>query len=130
MIKRIRERIRRNPRRPMRQMAKSIDMSPRTMRQLVHKDLKMSSFTLQKRKTLSAAVKQKRLERSKVLLKEFRSGMVGEIVWSDKKIFTVEFAHNQRNDRIIGRNVKKISYKQKNMYWTMKPASIIVWDAV
>ena len=75
-------------------MAKSIDMSPRTMRQLVHKDLKMSSFTLQKRQTLSAAVKQKRLERSKVLLKEFRSGLAGVIVWLDEKIFTVKFAHN------------------------------------
>ena len=44
-------------------MAKSIDMSPRIMRRLVHKDLKMFSFTLQKRQTLSAAVKQKRLEK-------------------------------------------------------------------
>ena len=84
----------------MRQMAKFIDMSPRTIRRLVHKDLKMSSFTLQKRQTLSAAVKQKRLERSKVLLKEFRSGTVGAIVWSDEKIFTVKFAHNRRNDSI------------------------------
>ena len=100
MIKWIRERIRRNTRRSMWQMAKSIDMSPRTMRRLVHKDLKMSSFTLQKRQTLSAAVKQKRLERSKVLLKEFMSGTAGAIVWSDEKIFTIKFTHNRRNDSI------------------------------
>ena len=100
------------------------------MRRLFHKDLKMSSFTLQKRQTLSAAVKQKRLERSKVLLKEFRSGMAGAIVWSDEKIFTVKYAYNQRNDKIIGRNVKEIPYNQKNMYQTMKPASIMDWAAV
>ena len=111
-------------------MAKSIDMSPRTMRQLFHKDLKMSSFTVQKRQTLSAAVKQKKLERSKVLLKKFRSGMAGAIVWSDEKIFTVKFAHNQRNDRIIGRNIKEIPYNQKTMYQTMKPTSIMVWATV
>ena len=111
-------------------MAKSIDISPRTMRRLVHKDLKMSSFTLQKRQTLSAAVKQKRLERSKVLLKEFRSGTAGAIVWSDEKIFTVKCAHNRRNDRIIGRNVKEIPYNQKTVYQTMKPASVMVWAAV
>ena len=111
-------------------MAKSIDISPRTMRQLVHKDLKMSSFTLQKRQTLSAAVKQKRLKRSKVLLKEFRSGTAGAIVWSDGKIFTVKFARNRRDDRIIGRNVKEIPYTQKIVYQTMKPASVMVWAAV
>ena len=97
-------------------MAKSIDMSPRTMRRLVHKDWKMSSFTLQKRQPLLAAVKQKRLERSKVLLKEFRSGMTGAIVWSDEKIFTVKFTHNRRNDRTIGRNIKEIPYNQKTVY--------------
>ena len=110
-------------------MAKSIDMSPRTMRQLFHKDLKISSFTFQKRQILSAAVKQKRLERSKVLLKEFRSGTAGAIVWSDEKIFTVKFFHNRRNDKIIGRNVKEIPYNQKTVYQTMKQASVMVWAA-
>ena len=69
MIKRIQEKIR-NPKRSIRRLAKTSEMSPRTMRRLVHEDLKMSSFTLQKRQALFAAVKQnKRLERSKILLK-------------------------------------------------------------
>ena len=93
-------------------------MSPRTMRRLVHKDLKMSSFTLQKRQALSAVVKQKRLERSKILLKKFRSGTAGKIVWSDEKIFTVEMAHNRRNDRIIG-SIKDIPCDQKTVHRTM-----------
>ena len=88
-------------------------MSPQTMRQLVYEDLKMSSFTLQKRQALSTAVKQKRLERSKILLKKFKSGTAGKIVWSDEKIFTVEMAHNRRNDRIIGRSIKDIPCDQK-----------------
>ena len=76
----------------------------------------MFSFTLQKRQTLSGTVKQKRLERSKVFLKKFRSGTAGEIVWSDEKIFTVEMAHNRRKERIIKRNVKDIPYDQKTVY--------------
>ena len=91
-------------------------MSPRTMRQLVHEDLKMSSFTLQKRQALSAVMKQKRLERSKILLKKFRSGMASKIIWSNEKIFTVEMAHNQRNDRIIGRSIKDIPCNQKTVH--------------
>ena len=92
MIKRIREKIRRNSKRSIRRLAKTSEMNTRTMRRLVHEDLKMFSFALQKRQALSAAVKQKRLERSKILLKKFRSGTAGKIVWSDEKIFTVQMA--------------------------------------
>ena len=105
-------------------------MSPRTMRRLVHEDLKMSSFTLQKRQALSAAVKQKRLGKSKILLKKFRSGTASEIVWSNEKIFTVEMAHNQRNDRIIGRSTKDISCDQKTVHHTMKPVSVTFWATI
>lgn len=114
----------------MRLLAKTAGVSPRTMRRVVNEDLKMSSFTLQKRQTLSSAVKQKIFERSKTLLRELKSGISGEIVWSDEKIFTVEMAHNRRNDRIIGKNAKDIPYDQKTVYRTMKPASVMVWAAV
>ena len=102
-------------------------MSPKNMRRLVYEDLKMSSFTLQKRQALSAAVKQKRLERSKILLKKFKSGTAGEIVWSDEKILTVEMAQNRRNDKIIGRRIKYIPCDQKKVHRTMKPVSVMVW---
>ena len=80
MIKCIQKKFRRNLKRSIRRLVKTSEMSPRTMRPLVHEDLKMSSFTLQKRQALSAAVKQKRLKRSKILLKKFRSGTAGKIV--------------------------------------------------
>lgn len=129
-IKVVRERVRRNPQRSMRKMAKETDMSARTMRRLVHEDLGMSSFVLQKRQTLSEASKQKRLERSRCLLKELKSCTAGEIVWSDEKIFTVERAHNRRNDRVLGRKSSDIPYEVKNVHRTMKPASVMVWAAV
>ena len=52
IIKRILEIIRRNPKRSIRRLAKTSETSPRTMRRLVHEDLKMSFFTLQKRQAL------------------------------------------------------------------------------
>ena len=63
-------------------------------------------------------------------LKEFWFGMAGKIVWSDEKIFTVEFGHNQKNDRILERNVEEILYNPKTVYQTMKPTSVMVWAAV
>jgi len=129
-IKAVRERIRRNPRRSMRKMAKETNMSARTMGRLVHDDLKMSSFTLQKRQSLSETVKSKRHERSKILLNELKSGTAGEVIWSDEKIFTVEQAHNGRNDRVIGKKSSDIPSNMKTVYRTMKPASVMVWAAI
>ena len=51
---------------------------------------------------IAMAAKQKRFERSKVLLNELKRDTAGETVGSDGKIFTVEQAHNHRNDRVIG----------------------------
>ena len=129
-VKVIRERIRRNPKRSMRKMAKETGMSVRSLGRIVHNDLKMSSFTLQKRQSLSEAVKLKRLERSKVLLNELKSGMAGETIWSDEKIFTVELAHNRRNDRVLGKKSSDIPYDIKTVHRTMKPQSVMVWAAI
>ena len=100
------------------------------MTRLVNENLKMSSFTLQKRQALFAVVKQKRFERSKILLKKFRSGTASKIVWSNEKIFTVEMAYNRRNDRIIGRSIKDIPCDQKTVHRIVKPVSVMVWAAV
>ena len=54
MMKCIRERIRRNPRRRLLTIRKTTaNMRPRNIRRLVHKDRKMFSFTLQKEINLS-----------------------------------------------------------------------------
>ena len=109
------------------------------MGRLVHEDLGMSSFTLQKRQTFSKAAKQKKLSQKKTLskaakqkkklLNELKRGTAGETVWSDEKIFTIEQAHS-RNDRVIGRKVSDIPYERKTVYRRMKPASIMVWAAI
>ena len=129
MIKAIHLRIWRNRKRSLRKMAKQTKMSPWTMRRLVHEDLGMS-FALQKRQALSRATKQKRFERSKVLLNELKRAKAGETVWSDKKIFTIEQAHNRRNDGVIGSKVSDIPYKRNTVYRRMKPASIMVWAGI
>ena len=96
-------------------MAKSIDMSFRTMRRLVHKDLKMSSLTLQKRQTLSAAVKQKRLERSKVFLKKFRSAR-------RVRLFNQMRRSSELNSLIIE---EMIVYESHELFGVLRPQSQI-----
>ena len=74
----------------------------------------MYPYKLQKCQLLSEATKQKRLQRSKALLRRHKDGTLRNIIFSDEKLFTVE---------AIPGNAKKIMK-------TQKAASLMVWAAV
>ena len=70
-------------------MAKEHKISEWTMKGLVKDDLKKKSLKIQKKQSLSQAQKIKWVNRSSLLLNKLCHGMAGEVVWSDKKIFTI-----------------------------------------
>ena len=69
-IKRVREKVRRNPARSMRKLAKEEGVSHTTMQRIVKKDLNLIPYKKVKVQLLSKATKAKRLTQSKVLLDE------------------------------------------------------------
>ena len=130
-IKRVREKIRRNTRRSMRKLARQESTSQTTMRNIVKRDLGLSPFRLELKQFLTAETKAKRFERSRVLLDEIRNNtQLGEIVFSDEKVFTVEQAFNRKNDTIIAATAKDIPKSLKTVSRRQKPQSVMVWGAV
>ncbi|XP_014788625.1 uncharacterized protein LOC106882455 [Octopus bimaculoides] len=85
LIKNVREKIRRNPRRSMRRMAKEEQTSPRITRRICKSDLKLSPYKLQKRQLLSTPTIEKRL-----LLNSIKDGTLRNIIFSDEKLFSVQ----------------------------------------
>jgi hypothetical protein len=84
----------------MSKMAKEMGMSKKSIRNIVHKDLGLLSFKIIQRQYLTDLQKRKKLARSTILLNELKtSTQAGEIVFSDKKLFTVESKINVQNDR-------------------------------
>ena len=98
LIKKVREKICRNPRRLMKKLAKKYQVSEKTIQRIVKKDLHIFTFAIQKRQALTRLQKEKRKFRATKLLDEITSSLTGGIVWSDEKIFTVEQTHNRKND--------------------------------
>ena len=82
----------------MRKMAKELKISQRTMHRICHDDLKMSPYKLQKRQLIPEATIEKRLARSKLLLKRLKNGMLQNLISTDEKLFTVQQVHNHQND--------------------------------
>lgn len=130
-INAVREKIRRNPKRSMRRMAAETGMSATTMRELVHKDLGMSSFKMERRHFFTDAQKEKRLRRSKILLNELRRDTdAHEVVFSDEKLFSIEACFNRKNDLVIGRTSKDVPKNARVIARRQKPASVMVWAGV
>ena len=67
----------------------------------------------------------KRRERSKTQLE-----MLENDVFSDEKMFTVEVAHNRKNDLVIGTSAQSIPDEYRTVTKQQKPASVMVWAAV
>ena len=81
----------------MREMAKDMNMSEKTMRNIVKNDLGPTLLKMQTRHQLTDLQKEKRLAREKILLNKFKDDTgANEIVFTDKKLFTVEASSTVR----------------------------------
>ena len=87
MIKAVRERVRRNPKRSARQMAKDINVSVTSMRTIVKNDIQLSLYKIRK----------KNLERTWFHLGELKAG-TAQKDFSDEKLFAIEATVNYQND--------------------------------
>ena len=101
VIKAVQERVRRNPKRSVRQMAKDMNVSVTSMRTIMTKVLQLFPYKKRKRQFLTPLQKHKRLERAQLLLRELKAGTAEqEIIFLDEKLFTIEAQINNQNDRV------------------------------
>ena len=96
----------------------------------VEKNLGTYPYKLQKSQMLSEVTKQKRVQRAKGLLKRHKDGTLKNLVFSNKKIFTVEAAFNHQNDRVQSKSLLAKPEGMKKIHRSQKPASLIVWAAL
>lgn len=130
LIKRVREKIRRNPRRSMRKLAKDHNVGVTTMHKLVREDIGVKPFKLQYRQLLSAPTRQKRLERSKLLLDWHADHDDVIMIYSDEKLCDISQKFNKQNDRILCNKAESIDPDERIAGKAQKSASIMVWAAV
>lgn len=122
----VQARIKRNLRRT-RSLARDFKMDPKTMRNLLSKDLKMKNRAVVPRHFISSKQKELRVTRSRRILSWLKSNSGLVTVFSDEKLFYVDPAHNCRNDRYLAsgpvedvpENIR-IAQKNKN------PAKVMV----
>lgn len=131
VVNAVRERMRRNPKRSIRKLAKDMNVSNTSMRTIVRKDLRLSPYKMRKRQFLTPLQKQKRLERAQILLRELKTDTAAqEIIFSDEKLFTIEAQFNNQNDRVYAKSSADIKDSVRTVYRRQKPSSLMVWAAI
>lgn len=131
IVKRIREKIRRNPKRSIRQMAKDENISATSMRRIVHKNLQKYPYKIQKAHGLTQKMMDTRKSRCKELLKRFPTpARASSILFTDECLFTVEQFVNHQNDRVLAGSLQEASQKGRIASRTAHPQAIMAFGAV
>lgn len=126
----VRKRIKRDPHRSMRKMAKQLNVSRETMRRIVKLKLGLVPYRMQKAAILSEKNKKVRLERVRGLLARTRSGEHKRTLFSDEKLFTVEAVYNPQNNRVLAKSPEDARNKGKVVNKASHPLQIMVWAGV
>ena len=130
IVQAVMKRVKRNPRRSMRKTASQLGISRSSMHRIFKNDLGLTAYKKQPRQLLSAASKQKRHDRGKMMLAEMQRAVDNVFIWSDEKIFTVEAVTNTQNDRLYAHNAEDLPEGSRTHFRRMKPAGVMVWAAV
>lgn len=79
---------------------------------------------------ISASSKEKRLNRGKTLLAEMKHDVNKVLIWSDKKIFTVEVVANMRNDRFYACKAGDLPERSRSHSCHQKTTSLMAWATI
>ncbi|KAF2886382.1 hypothetical protein ILUMI_01255 [Ignelater luminosus] len=130
MVRKVKKRLERNPRRSGNQMAKELNISQSSIRRILQNELQVKAYKKQKAHDLTPNQKKVRFERAKELLRLAASGEFPNIVFSDEKNFPIEQFVNTQNDRVYLTERTYENLKHRLVTRSNYPSQIMVWAAV
>ena len=129
MVRKVKKRLDRNPRRSGRKMARQLNISQYTNRQILKNELGVKAFKIQKVQDLTKVQKKVRLVRAKELLRWTESGELPNQVFSGEKPFVVQQFVNKQNYRVyLPSSAENLQLRLATR--TQAPAMVMVWAAI
>lgn len=129
-IKRVREKIRRNPARSARKLAKEENIDRESMRRIIKVELGLRPYRKRKMHGLTAKQKLTRIQRCKMLLKRHGKKKVEKIIFSDEKLFVMQQSHNPKNDVVYSLCIQDIPEHLRAVQRFQNTSAVMVWGAV
>lgn len=130
MVKALKARIRRNPRRTQKKLALQMKVSVDSIARALQHDIGVKALRRGTCHMLTVAQKKKRVEKCRALLKRYAGESLHRILFTDEKIFTVEEKFNRQNDRIYAKRKSDIPIAARKSKKSHHPGSVMVWLGV
>lgn len=130
LLRIMQQRIRRNPARSGRNMARDMNVSRTSMQRALKIDLGLKALRKSNVQMLSASDKAKRVAKCRAFLRRFTVADSNRIIFSDEKMFTVEAKLNRHNNRVYAANREAVNPAILKVRRSEYPAKIMVWGAV
>ena len=130
MIKRVRERVRRNPQQSPNKIAKGVKTSRSSVRRMIVDDLSLRPFKKRKVHGLTTTQKNKRRDLAKQLLSRHAGESLDLIVFSDEKLFSVQETHNNQNVRIYAVSFDDVPEHLRTVSRFQGEPSVMVWAGI
>lgn len=131
VIQNVRRRVKTNPWRSMRKMAKQMGVSNTTMQRIVKKDLCATSRAITTKQLVTQDSREKRNVRARLLLNDVKHSSGRVTIFSDEKLFCVDRVLNRRNGRYIStEKVEDVPDHIKHVCKSKHPAKVMVLGVV
>lgn len=127
LIKKVRERIRRNQHQTVRKLAVDLKVSKSLVHNVIKKDLGMKAYKKKKIHGLTIAQKKARVKKCDHLLSWHGDT---EFIFSDEKLFVLQEHHNAQNDRLYAVSMDDIPIEKKIVERYQSASSVMVWGAI
>lgn len=130
MVKALKERIRRNPRRSQKKLAIQMKVSRGTLKNALKEDLGVRAMRRGTFHMMTQQQQKNRVTRCRALLRWHAGESHRRILFTDEKIFTVEENFKRQNDRIYAKRKSDIPLTRRKSRRAHHPASVMVWLGV
>lgn len=130
VIRSVKARIERNPRRSGRKMASELNISRERVQHILKNELGLKALKFQKVHDLTPGQKKVRVERAKELIRLHASGQLPNIVFSDEAPFVIEQHVNKQNDRVYLPERSYDNFDQRMATRKQAPQFLMIWAAV
>lgn len=130
ITKNLRDKIRRNPVRSQRQLAKEYNTSQRTIGRILRDDLHLRALKTKRNKLYPAGGKDARVQRTVAMKRRLAAFDPRCVIFSDEKIFTVEQCFNSQNRRVYSPSVSAADPSKLYVPHSQKPESVMVFAAI
>jgi transposase len=112
----------------VRKLAADLDISIGSAHKILVDDLGLYPYKLRPRQKLTVEHRRKRRERCSAFRERFTNDTHRQVIWSDEKIFTIERATNQQNDRIWLTEAPEA--EEAIVEHVQHPLQLLVWAAI